>query len=79
MIDDLVKRLRDKVEASRIYDDDEELLDEAAEEIELLRKRISVMEVEKSLADACLTSGYVRQTFETGTGDFSKFQGKKDE
>ena len=79
MIDDLVKRLRDKVEASKIYDDDEELLDEAADEILRLRKRIAVLEVEKNLADACLTSGYVRQTFETGTGDFSKLQGKKDE
>ena len=36
MSDDLVKRLRDKVEASRIYDDDEELLDEAADRIEKL-------------------------------------------
>lgn len=36
MTDDLVKRLRDKVEASRIYDDDEELLDEAADRIETL-------------------------------------------
>jgi hypothetical protein len=36
MTDDLVKRLRDKVEASRIYDDDEELLDEAADRIEKL-------------------------------------------
>jgi len=34
--DDLVKRLRNKVEASRIYDDDEELLDEAADRIEAL-------------------------------------------
>jgi len=33
---DLVKRLRDKVEASRIYDDDEELLDDAADLIEKL-------------------------------------------
>ena len=33
---DLVKRLRGKVEASRIYDDDEELLDEAANCIEKL-------------------------------------------
>lgn len=38
MTDDLVKRLRDKVEASRIYDDDEELLDEAADRIEDLTK-----------------------------------------
>ena len=38
MTDDLVKRLRDKVEASRIYDDDEELLDEAADRIENLTK-----------------------------------------
>jgi len=36
MTDDLVKRLRDKVEVSRIYDDDEELLDEAANRIEKL-------------------------------------------
>ena len=36
MTDDLMKRLRDKVEASRIYDDDEELLDEAADRIEKL-------------------------------------------
>jgi len=36
MTDDLVKRLRDKVEASKIYDDDEELLDEAADRIEKL-------------------------------------------
>ena len=36
MSNDLVKRLRDKVEASRIYDDDEELLDEAADLIEQL-------------------------------------------
>ena len=36
MSDDLVKRLRDKVEASKIYDDDEELLDEAADRIEKL-------------------------------------------
>ncbi len=36
MTDDLVKRLRDKVEASRIYDDDEEILDEAAHHIETL-------------------------------------------
>jgi len=34
--DDLVKRLRDTVEASRIYDDDEELLDAAADRIEKL-------------------------------------------
>jgi hypothetical protein len=51
---------------------------EAADEIENLRKQIAVMKVEKSLADACLTSGYVRQTFETGTGDFSKFKGMND-
>jgi len=38
--DDLVKRLRDKVEASRIYDDDEELFDEAADEILHLRARL---------------------------------------
>jgi hypothetical protein len=37
MDDDLVKRLRDKVEASKIYDDDEELLDEAADRIEKLK------------------------------------------
>ena len=42
MTDDLVKRLRDKVAASKIYDmawtsfDDEELLDEAADRIEKL-------------------------------------------
>ena len=36
MSDDLVERLRGKVEASRIYDDDEELLDEAADRIEKL-------------------------------------------
>ena len=36
MTDDLVKRLLDKIEASRIYDDDEELLDEAADRIEKL-------------------------------------------
>ena len=41
MIDDLVKRLRDKVEASRIYDDDEELLDEAADRIEELQDIIA--------------------------------------
>jgi len=44
MSDDLVKRLRDKVEASRIYDDDEELLDEAADRIEKL---------ETALLDLC--------------------------
>ena len=79
MTDDILTRLRNKVEASKIYDDDEELLDEASDEIERLRKRIAVMEVEKSLAKAALTSGYVRQTFETGTGDFSKFKGVNDE
>ena len=36
MTDNLVKRLRDMVEASKIYDDDEELLDEAADRIEKL-------------------------------------------
>ena len=36
MADDLVKRLRDKVAVSKIYDDDEELLDEAAARIEKL-------------------------------------------
>jgi hypothetical protein len=41
---DLVKRLRDKVEASRIYDDDEELLDEAADCIEKLEDTIEVMQ-----------------------------------
>jgi hypothetical protein len=56
----------------------EAALREAAEEILFLRKRIAVLEVEKSIADACLTSGYVRQTFETGTGDFFKFKGMKD-
>ena len=40
MTDDLVKRLRDKVEASRIYDDDEELLDEAADRIEKLEAEL---------------------------------------
>tara|TARA_R110000822_G_scaffold143954_7_gene282510 strand:+ start:5345 stop:5620 length:276 start_codon:yes stop_codon:yes gene_type:complete len=38
MTDDLVKRLLDKIEASRIYDDDEELLDEAADRIEKLER-----------------------------------------
>ena len=37
MTDDIVARLREKVEASKIYDDDEELLDEAADEIAELR------------------------------------------
>ena len=46
MTDDLVKRLRDKVEASRIYDDDEELLDEAADRIEMLECRIEMTECE---------------------------------
>jgi hypothetical protein len=49
MSDDLVKRLRDKVEASRIYDDDEELLDEAADRIEKLEtalREIEILEVD---------------------------------
>ena len=46
MSDDLVKRLRDKVEASRIYDDDEELLDETADRIEMLECRIEMTECE---------------------------------
>ena len=37
---DLVRRLRDKVEASRIYDDDEELLDEAADRIQKLEAEL---------------------------------------
>jgi hypothetical protein len=37
MTDDIVARLRGKVEASSIYDDDEELLDAAADEIERQR------------------------------------------
>ena len=36
-MDDIVTRLRGKVEASSIYDDDEELLDAAADEIERQR------------------------------------------
>jgi hypothetical protein len=49
MTDDLVKRLRDKVAASRIYDDDEELLDEAADRIEQLEaalREIEILEVD---------------------------------
>jgi hypothetical protein len=49
-----------------------ETLKEAADRIEELEKKIAVMEVGKSLAAACLPSGYVRQTFKTGTGDFAK-------
>ena len=45
MSDDLVKRLRDKVEASRIYDDDEELLDEAADRIEKLDRENNDMAI----------------------------------
>ena len=40
MTDDLMKRLRDKVEASKIYDDDEELLDEAADRITQLENAL---------------------------------------
>jgi hypothetical protein len=75
---DILNRAADNL-WSEGWDEEAAAVREAAEEILRLRKRIAVMEMEKSLADACLTSGYVRQTFETGTGDFSKFQGKKDE
>ena len=61
------------------WDEEAAAVDAAADEIERLHKRIAVMEVEKSLADACRTSGYVSQIIEIGTGDFSKYQGKKDE
>ena len=44
MSDDLVKRPRDKVEASRIYDDDEELLDETANRIENLNYQIRIIQ-----------------------------------
>lgn len=63
MTDDLVKRLRDKVEVSRIYDDDEELLDEAADRIEQLEAALRGIfdgprDVKKSYAehfiDACI-------------------------
>lgn len=51
MTDNLVKRLRDKVEASRIYDDDEELLDEAADHIEKLEAAlIDILKVPRSEA-----------------------------
>ena len=66
MTDDLVKWLRETEDqlygATRCR--------EAADRIEELEKKIAVMEVEKSLASACLPSGYIRQTFKTGTGDF---------
>jgi len=75
---DILNRAADNL-WSEGWDEEAAAVREAAEEILRLRKRIAVMEVEKSLANACLTSGYVRQTFETGTGDFSKFQGKKDD
>ena len=67
MTDDLVRRLR--YDAKKLADD---ICGEAADEILRLRKQIAVMEVEKSLANACLPSGYVRQTFKTGTGDFAE-------
>jgi len=52
MTDDLVKRLRDKVAASKIYDDDEELLDEAADRIEKLEQaRAHATELDAILAD----------------------------
>ena len=46
---DLVKRLRDKVAVSKIYDDDEELLDEAAdriEELEAALRKIETLELD---------------------------------
>jgi hypothetical protein len=90
MSDDLVKRLfADELpnegqlerEARIVL---HSLLKEAADEIERLQKRIAVMAVEKSLLDARRTSGYVSQTIEVGTGDFSKYRnvfksGVKDE
>ena len=52
MTDDLVKRLRDKVAVSKIYDDDEELLDEAADRIENLEQaRANATELDAMLAD----------------------------
>jgi hypothetical protein len=45
---------------------------EFSDRIKELEKKIAVMEVGKSLAAACLPSGYVRQTFKTGTGDFAE-------
>ena len=69
MTDDLVERLQLEAMCSDYHVDE---LNEAADEILRLRKQIAVMEVEKSLAAACLPSGYVRQTFKTGTGDFAK-------
>lgn len=53
MTDDLVKRLRDKVAASRIYDDDEELLDEAADRIEAQDKHNK--ELEAALHEIAVT------------------------
>lgn len=55
MIDDIVKRLRQKVEFSKIYDDDEELLDECADEIERLRaalERIAQHDMQAIARDA---------------------------
>lgn len=52
MTEDLVGRLRDKVAASKIYDDDEELLDEAADRIEKLEQaRAHATELDAILAD----------------------------
>ena len=75
---DILNRAADNL-WSEGWDEEAAAVREAADEILRLRKRIAVMEVEKNLADACLISGYVRQTFETGTGDFFKFRGKKND
>ena len=75
---DILNRAADNL-WSEGWEEEADAVREAAQEILFLRKRIAVLEVEKSIADACLTSGYVRQTFETGTGDFFKFRGKKDD
>ena len=80
MTDDIVARLREF--AGPQYPDDicgKAAMGYAADEIERLRKQISVMEADKRLEKAALTFGYVRQTFETGTGDFSKFKGINDD
>jgi hypothetical protein len=67
MSDDLVKRLRDKVEASRIYDDDEELLDEAADRIAKLEAalaKIAQHDMQAIAMDALRPGERIRQTLD---------------
>jgi len=76
MTDDLIKRLRDRDAYAKSNGWENVVFGQAADRIEELEKKIAIMEVEKSLADACLPSGYTRQTFKTGTGDFAEGENK---